>query len=229
MKPSGLNVKLVAGAIMLASPAMAQATSVNDPAGDFLSAYTGARGGDLDILSAGATFDGAGFRLSSLVNGTIGGTPNSLHVFGIDRGSGTARFNMGITPVGAGTLFDAVVVLFPGEIVRVVNFQPAGPPIITELANGAMLAGDRLELVAPAALLPSTGFAPGDYRFSMWTRQRVDIAVDSGNFEIADFAPEAGGFVATAVPEPATWATMLMGFFFLGGALRFRRPRHRPA
>lgn len=223
MRLSRSSTKLLAAAMAAVSPAAAHAVTIADPAGDFLATYTGAKAGELDILSAGATFDGTSFRLSARVNGPIGVTPNTLHVFGVNRGAGTARFDTGPIPAGPGTLFDAAVVLFPGGIVRVVAFQPAGPPVITEVPGGSLVSSDTLELLAPLALLPSTGFAPQDYRFSMWTRQRINIAVDSGNFEIGDFAPDTGGFVATAVPEPAAWATMLAGFALAGGVMRRRR------
>lgn len=211
-------------ALMTLAPAVARAATVSDASGDFLASYTGPQNGDLDILSAGASFDGTNFHLAALMNGAIGTTSNVLHVFGVDRGSGTARF-AGLSPsVGAGILFDAVVVLFPGSVVRVVDFQPAGPPIITQLGpTAATINGAGLDLLVPLSLLSTRGFAPPDYGFSMWTRHRINIAMDSGNFEIGDFAPDAATFRAS-IPEPASWAMMILGLGAVGGALRRRRP-----
>lgn len=218
-----LSVLLAAGT---ATPA--QAGTVIDPAGDFLDTYTGAQNGDMDILTASARLDGADFQLSAVLNGTVGSTTNGLYVFGVDRGAGTARFNTGPTPVGANILWDAVVVLLPGQVLRVVNFQPAGAPVITNLTSGISVNGNSLALTAPLSLLPSRGFLPEDYVFSMWTRQRVNPAFDSGNFEIADFAPNAGGFTAS-VPEPGTWAMLILGFAGVGLAVRRRRTYGLPA
>jgi hypothetical protein len=220
---------LLAAAAAVASPHSATATVISDAAGDFLGSYTGPQNGDLDILSAGATFDGANFRLGATVNGAIGTTANTLHVFGINRGTGTARFDTGADPVGANILFDAVVVLFPDQALRIVNFQPAGPPIITQLGSGVTVSGNSLELVAPLSLLPSFGLAPQDYGFSMWTRRRINPAVDSGNFEIGDFAPNAATFKASVVPEPSAWGLMIVGFGLLGWTLRRQERKLQPA
>lgn len=215
---------LLAASLPLAGAA---AATVADAAGDFLDTYTGPENGDLDILSASAYFDGASFRLGATVNGAVGTTSNTLHVFGVNRGAGTALF-AGMSPsTGAGILFDAVVVLFPDSVVRVVNFQAMGPPVITQLNNASKVNGNSLELLAPLSLLGSRGFAAEDYQFSMWTRRRINIAVDSGNFEIGDFAPNASTFTAS-VPEPATWAMLILGFGLIGTSIR-RRRRAPPA
>jgi hypothetical protein len=68
------------------------------------------------------------------------------------------------------------------------------------------------------SLLPSTGFARSDYTFAMWTRLRADPLMDGTNVEIADFAPDASSF--KAVPEPLTWAMMILGFGAVGTAMR---------
>jgi hypothetical protein len=51
----------------------------------------------------------------------------------------------------------------------------------------------------------------------------VNPLADGNNAEIADFAPNASSFRATAVPEPSTWAMMIMGFGMVGGAMRSNR------
>lgn len=212
-----LSALLAAGA---AAPTWAN--TIIDPAGDFLGSYTGPQNGDLDILSASARFDGSAYRLGATLGAAVGTTGNTLQVFGVNRGTGTARFMTGPDPVGSGALFDAVVVLFPGQVVRVVDFQPAAPPIITQLTNAATVNGGSFELLAPLSLLPSRGFAAADYVFSMWTRRRINPLMDSGNFEIGDFAPDATGFTAS-IPEPATWAMLITGFGAVGLAVRRRR------
>ena len=73
--------------------------------------------------------------------------------------------------------------------------------------------GNSISAVIPLALLPSDGFSPQDYTFTLWSRRRVNPAADGTNAEIADFAPDVAGMRAV-VPEPEAWALMILG---LGG------------
>jgi hypothetical protein len=119
-------------------------------------------------------------------------------------------------------LFDAVAVMFPDGLGRIAILPPAGPPAITNLPGLVNIQGDSISMSVAASLLPANGFAPEDYTFTLWSRQRVNPLADGTNAEIADFAPGVGG-IRAAVPEPATWALMIMGFATVGGALRRRR------
>lgn len=219
-------INLLATASLFLAPATAaSATTVMDPEGDFIGTYTDPENGDLDILSASATFNGTSFTLSSTQDDTIGTTAGSLFVWGINRGTGTARLTFGTPSVGAGVLFDSVVVMLPDGTLRVVTIPPAGPPTITVIPAGVTISGNMLSATVPLSLLFSSGFAPEDYTFSLWSRARVNPAVDGTNAEIADFAPDQGSFMANVVPEPSTWLSMILGFGLLGGALRWRRRR----
>ena len=217
---------LAAATIAAASPSPSAA--VVDPANDFLATFAGAQNGDLDILSASVFYDGTSFRLSSTQNGAVGASAGSLFVWGINRGGGAARLSLGTPSVGASVLFDAVAVMFPDGLARAVTFPPAGPPSITPLTGIVDIDGDTITGLFPAALFPSNGFAPEDYTFTLWTRLRVNPAMDGTNAEIADFAPDAGGLRA-AVPEPATWAMLILGFAGAGAILRRRRARPVPS
>ena len=104
------------------------------------------------------------------------------------------------------------------------TFPAAGPPTITPLSGAVAVDGDTISGLIPLSLLPSRGFDPTDYSFTLWSRRRVDPAVDGTNAEIADFAPDLGGLHAS-VPEPAAWATMILGFGLVGAAARGRRRR----
>lgn len=215
---------LVASACLLAGSATAaSATTVLDAQGDYLASFTGPLNGDLDIRSASATFDGTSFILRSTQDAAVGTTLGSLFVWGVDRGTGTARLTLGTPSVGAGVLFDSVVVMLPDGTLRVATFPAAGPPTITVIPAGATVAGNSISATVPLALLFSTGFSPADYAFSLWSRARANPAVDGTNVEIADFAPNGSGFRANVVPEPATWLSMLLGFALLGSSLRHRR------
>jgi hypothetical protein len=124
--------------------------------------------------------------------------------------------------IGPDKLFDAVAVLFPSGTARVVTFPTMGPPTITPLASGASVAGNTISAVIPLSLLPSTGFAATDYVFTLYSRLRSNPLMDGNNSEVADFAPDAAGFTAR-VPEPASWAMMLLGFGGIGAIARGRK------
>jgi hypothetical protein len=123
-------------------------------------------------------------------------------------------------------LFDAVIVMFPDGTLRVVTIPLAGAPTINVIAGGTDVAGDTLSATVSLALLGSMGFAPEDFAFSLWSRTRVNPALDGTNAEIADFLPSS--MVARTVPEPATWLSMLMGFGVIGSVMR-RSRKARPA
>lgn len=216
---------MVTSALALLASATAASATVVDPADDFLSTYTGPLNGDVDILSGDVAFDGTSYFLTSTLNGSIGSTTGSIFVWGVNRGSGTARLTFGTPSLGADILFDAVIVMFPDGTLRVVTIPLAGAPTVNVIAGGTGVAGDTLSATVSLALLGSTGFAPEDYTFSFWSRTRVNPALDGTNAEIADFLP--GSMEARTVPEPATWLSMLLGFGLIGGVIR-RTRRMKP-
>jgi hypothetical protein len=55
----------------------------------------------------------------------------------------------------------------------------------------------------------------------LWSRRRVNPAMDGFASEIADFAPDASSLTAS-VPEPSTWLTLIVGFGLVGAAMRRR-------
>ena len=207
------------GVVMSATPG--SATTIADPAGDFLASYTGPLNADVDILSATAVRDTTGVRLSATVDGDIG-TAGALYVWGINRGAGTARLSFGSPSVGAGVLFDALFVMFSNGDSRVVTFPSVGAPTILVFPSSLEISGGQISGFVPFNLLPSTGFAPADYQYALWSRQRVNPAMDGPNSEIADFAPDVASFTAS-VPEASTWAMLIAGFAAVGAAARRRK------
>jgi hypothetical protein len=210
---------LLAAALSAAVTTPAAATVV-DPAGDFLATYGGPQSGNVDVLSASATSDGTNLFLSAVLNGTVGAS-GSLYVFGINRGAGTARLAGGSPSVGASVLFDAVAVLFPDGTSRIATFPAAGAPTITNLPGAVTVSGNTISGTFALSLLPSTGFDPANYTYTLWSRQRVNPAADGTNVEIADFGP---AILASAVPEPGSWLMMLLGFGVIGSLLRRGKP-----
>jgi hypothetical protein len=59
---------------------------------------------------------------------------------------------------------------------------------------------------------------PGRYGFNLWTRIGI---TDTFPTNFADFAPDNGTFAA--VPEPTSWALMILGVGAMGAALRSAR------
>lgn len=208
----GLAVALVASA------AHAGPATVSDAPNDFLGTFTGTQGGDLDALSVGAQQNGTAVTLSALVNGTVGTTAGAAYVWGVNRGAGAPLLTFGTPSVGAGVNFDAVAVLFPNDTGVVVLFtggvggSPVPLPVGSVTVSGSTITG-----VIPFSMLPSTGFTPANYLYNLWPRAGLTT-----NDQIADFAPDASSFRAN-VPEPATWAMMLLGFGAMGAWFRRRR------
>jgi hypothetical protein len=216
-------LKLSGAALLLTTASAAVADVAADPLGDFLATYQGAKNNDLDLITAGATFDGTNFALTSTSNGAIGTSPGSLFVWGINRGQGTPRLSFGSPSIGGDVLFDAVAVFFPDGTGRVVTFGANGPPLITPLSGAVTVVGNSITGLVPLALLPGNGWSPTSYTFSLWSRLRVSPAADGTNAEIADFAPNGRALFAS-VPEPTSWALMIAGFGLVGAAVRRRLP-----
>ncbi len=189
--------RLVALAFTFALPAAAAAQgTATDAAGDFLTTYAGVRTLDLDVLGVSFTFDGANFRLRSTQAGAIDPASGHLFVWGINRGTGTAGFaSLGL----GGVLFDAVLAINPGSATNSVRLLPEAATLT--LPGGSVLfSGNVLEIVVPAALLPSRGFALTQYTANLWPRD----GVSPGTSAISDFAPDNGNVGVLATPEPAT-------------------------
>lgn len=221
---SRLLSALAAGAL-LASAAPLSATVI-DPANDLLATYTGPLSGDIDILSGDVAFDGTSFFFNATTAAAINAKPGQLFAWGINRGTGTPRIDLLRDPDIAPTiLFDAVVLMLPNDALTVVNIPTAGPPTSTFFPGGTAVSGNALSGTVPLSLLPSTGFSPENFTFGLWSRMRVDPTVDGTNNEIADFLQGSGSLTPRAVPEPASWLTMLLGFGMLGGFMRSRRRR----
>ena len=218
---------LALSAAVLATPAAATGF-IDDATGDFLPTFVGAQIDELDIRYAGAFYLGGAFHLMSAYSfdnpSELPLQVTPLYVWGVDRGAGQERLVNGSPSVGAGVVFDALVVLSKNQndefFGSVTTFGPGGP-VTTNIDADTSGVGDSIIGYVSESLLPSTGFAYADYRFNLWTRDGL------GNAHIADFALDGGMFgaedLSTPVPEPAAWALMIAGFGVAGATLRRRR------
>lgn len=200
----------LAGATALVAAAPAQATTVNDPIGDFIPTYTGPDQADLDVVSFSVTYNAlqSAFLIQSTMAGAIDSALGGFYAIGVNTGTGPnsfasigldgVRFNQVIAVQKDGTAAIGGVALAPGSVI---------------------ISGATFSLLVPLSRLPSTGFDPAQYGFNIWPRS------GAGGIEvISDFAPDDATISAAGtVPEPATWSMLILGFGACGYVLR----RHR--
>jgi hypothetical protein len=185
----------------------ASAATVFDATGDFAPGYTGAAA-DLDVTSFTVDYNRITniFTLSATMAGVIDATTAGVYIIGVNTGTGAIAPFAGL---GAGN------VRF-NQTVRV-NKDGSGTVGSTPLA--ATIAGNAFSVAVSGTLFASTGFAVQDYSWNLWPR----TGVGAGTL-VTDFSPD-NAMLAAAVPEPASWAMMLIGMGAVGITLRRRRTR----
>lgn len=219
LKSAIKSVAIAAAALGMASTA--QASIILDTAGQsFRVNYTA-------LTDGGSSADVSAYQVFTLDSVSNGGTTYTLSYsldntstvsarlpsFGFDVLNGSldsitgtglfSRTKMNATfPVGAGKL-DAC-------------FGDAGNGANCVSGGGGLLAGTG-----------GTGTIVLDFSTA------VDkIELDNFTTRFQSIAPSIGGFdsgigLGTAVPEPATWAMLILGLGAIGGTLRFSRRRYR--
>jgi hypothetical protein len=239
-RPAGFLLRAgLAGAAALSmalAASGAHATTVTDPKGDILPTFdpTGAHTTDnfrdLDVVKASVTYDANNFYLTAVMAGKIGSTDTGFYVWGVDTGTAIDFFraehdnpmfpdahgNKSPDPlVGVGVNFDTFIVLNTNGTGSVNYFS--GEP---SEGVGAVTINGRVitATVARDALEDGATIDPSKFGFNIWPR-----ANGFRNDQIADFAPDGKNFNGSAVPEPAAWALMIMGFGGCGAAMRRRR------
>lgn len=205
-----MKMMTAAGLMMLALASPATAATVVDATGDFLPTYVGPPLADLDVTSFSVAYNGATsiFTLGATFAGSIDPSTVGFYVFGVNTGTGTIR------PFAA---------LGQGNVIfnQAVTIRKDGTGSLGQTAldpSDISIAGNILTFKIAASLLPSTGFAPESYGWNLWPR----IGTGNNN-QITDFSPENATLAASAVPEPATWAMLIIGFGAVGGTMRSRR------
>ncbi|HTO69792.1 MAG TPA: PEP-CTERM sorting domain-containing protein [Myxococcota bacterium] len=192
------------------------AMAVTDPAGDFISTYTGPHNGDVDVLSSEVIYDptAATFTFEATFAAPVNTSPGALYVWGVNRGTGTQLLQGGTPPVGAGVIFDSVFIGVPGNGSGIVNLLDGSAA--TTLPGVLQISGDSVSATIAASLLPSTGLPLSQYEWNLWPR--VGSAT---NADISDFAPDATVVLVTVAPEPAS-LVLVAGALALLTAVRRR-------
>jgi hypothetical protein len=189
-----------------------------DDVGDFLPGYAGPPDADLDVTSFSVTYNpySMNFHVGGTLAGMIDATSPGTYVIGVNTGTGVAD------------PFDAVG---QGNVIfnQAIAIQQNGTGTVgaTPLMN-VNVTGNQFSATVPLSLLPSTGFEPLQYGFNLWPR-----APGMGVTFISDFSPENALLNPSAVPEPGTWAMLLLGFLGVGlvvrGTRQVRRAELAPA
>ncbi len=191
---------------LAASPAAAVA--VTDPAGDFLGSFVGPHNADLDVTNFSVVFDGTNFLIGGTLAGDILSADTPLYVIGVNTGTGA---NAPFGGIGEPNVVFNQVVLITGA---------TGTGAVGKTPVTTSITGNAFSVLVPASLLPSTGFLPRQYGFNLWPRLGL-----GNNNQISDFAPQNALLSIAPVPEPSTWAMMLLGFAAVGAIMRRGRRR----
>ena len=204
-----LHAATAAALALCASISPANAAIVLDPEGDFVTGYSGPHTGDFDVKSFSVVYNPETmfYQITGTLFADIEPEADAYYVIGVDTGAGA------IAPFGSidnpNVRFDQVVVV-EGE----------GEASVGGTDLDFFIDGNLFTVLVPLSLLPTTGADPLDYGFNLWPRTDLNPANLPA---ISDFAPDNAMLTPTAVPEPATWGMMLLGFGAIGCGLRRRR------
>jgi hypothetical protein len=210
----------------LGGAAQAQVTSsipVLDDPNDFLQGVTGFS--DLDFRAISVAYD-AGlqqFTVFANVDGPFGATPGEAgrYVLGVDTGQGKTH------PFAnePGVTFDqAFVITQDGKV-----SDPTGNSTASFTSDPANDSFEFSVMIPLASLTSRTvGVAPEDFGFNLWSQQgathiNTDFAPD--NIMLSARGREFSGLAP--VPEPTSWALMILGFGLAGATVRARRSLER--
>lgn len=127
----------------------------------------------------------------------------------------------------------------PGEFVagllfRLDNVPGDFPGSVSNIVNVFFLSGDFGGGLGLTDELGGGGFLVDTTGSQLYSGSEADPTLLTGVFPLSEFAGE-GSYtltvttVAGVIPEPATWGMMLLGFGFVGGAMRARRRHTRLA
>jgi len=202
------KIILLAAAMTALSIGAAHAAQVTDPVGDLAPGFTDAANADLDVTKFAVHYDATAqnFTFIGTMAGALNAANGNVYVIGVDNAPGAHNpFKQ-----APGVFFNSVISVGENGVATI-----AGHPNLM-----ADISGSTFSLVVPLSDISSTTFSPQQYGFNLWP--------ETATRAISDFAPNNS--LIGAVPEPASWAMMIMGFGIVGFAMRrSSRPQSQTA
>ncbi len=215
-----MKLAILAGAAVLAAGAANAAVTFNfdSPTGNLGDTHTYTESG-LSIVASGFSAKKSGMTLhpTALFGKQDGGDENGLGLNNDPTGDHEIHFGSGFVQLDVSDLFGKV------------------NPNSVDFTAGSTTNGEEWEVFGSNTADSYSGAGPIEPLLTGNYETPVALP-DFGTFKYYDFVEKSdpGGqgdnfliseitAVPTAVPEPATWAMMLVGFFGLGGVLRSRR------
>ena len=217
---------IVAVGLFAAAPVAAAVTSLSTSTTVSGGTSSGASGSDSASVSSSCLIDGqslaeAYVTLASASAGTISAAGNPFDP-GLDQSyssSASATYSFAVTTVSLFTLTGRET------IDQFANIHPPGPidiplPSFLTAGTGSILASSL------SGFGGSFTLAPGTYQIRLdGSAQGSDVDQGGGFGYLSGFTfARLLDFQISAVPEPATWAMLLLGFGIVGAGLRRRSP-----
>jgi hypothetical protein len=219
-----MTLAITASALAVATPAQAANLVVN---GNFESGNVG--------FTSGYTYSPGSNTAAGEY--TVTANPNSWNGYFVMAGDHTTGSGLMLAANGSQTLGTVVWQSVPIAILSgtnyffeafVMNLYAASPPNLTftvSLDGGAELVLDTLSVPITTGVWNglSTSFASGGATTANLYLRNAQTAFSGNDFAIDDIFLDTQSIVnPSAVPEPATWAMMLLGFGLVGSAMRRR-------
>lgn len=195
---------LAAAVLVMSTPALAATTFTSKA--DFLTAVGAVTANDLDSAPDTASYDFGDFTAAAV------GDPLDPEVFGFKPSWSGPGKSLHINPPGelATFTFDAPIFAFGIDLLGLEMLE--GGDLIFTINEVDYTLAWMDESATPSLLFMGLADSAGFSKVTISSTGMGKIELDNVLY-------------ARGVPEPATWAMLLMGFGGLGAALRRRRPQ----
>lgn len=162
---------------------------------------------------------------------TTGGNATTLQVANLDQGANNS-FTIGFSDANLSNPFSEILTFTTdvGGMLNILVSTTATSPLNDTDFSRAFLTGSGISgMVSIAQILgdPNETLALNDFQIGPGTFTiMLQGTPGTANGALGGTVAFQAGAVAAAVPEPATWAMMLLGFGAIGASMRRRRARN---